>query len=60
MTTTTTTTTRQRAWLRHLANTGDTHKIPANTFAVLQREGLIERKLGSIYMLTAKGREEVA
>jgi hypothetical protein len=53
------TTTRQRAWLRHLARTGDTKAIPANTWHVLLREGLVEHKLGAIYVLTDAGRQAI-
>lgn len=53
------TTTAQRSWLRHLARTGDVSRIPANTFRVLLRDGLITRALGAIYMLTDAGRKAI-
>lgn len=50
----------QRSWLRHMTRTGDVSRIPTTTFLALQRKGLVTRVGGTMYVLTAKGRDAIA
>jgi hypothetical protein len=56
----TTITSAQAKWLRHMIATGNVRTVPANTYRVLTTKGLIERKLGAIYVVTDAGREALA